>query len=261
MQATAIANLKLQVLATVILATFCGAAFLEAQPRVTVPLHRDDVLDPPNYPYYVGEPFKVNVDYGKLLTRKQRASLQARIFRGTVEELMQHGGVSTFDGCRAYMTTVLKPYDYNGGLDFGLNFDDHWLGRNSGGKLGPGRFVLVFELSGPRSRVLILKDDESVPAYFSKGWSFVVRSRGERLRSRGEVEESYEVDVLQDMRQRTTEATAVLQDTAGGAAGTASGEGAEQNASDRCYRVTGGSTIAERFALLAAVSCEQVLTR
>lgn len=244
MQATALANLRLLVLATVILATFCGATFLEAQPRVTVPLQRDNVLDPPNYPYSVGEPFKMNVDYAKLLTKNQKENLRARIFRGTVENLTQHGGVRTADGCRAYMTTVLNPYDYNGGLAFNVNFNEHWLGRDSTGKVGSGRFVLVFELSGPTGKILMLKD-ESVPAYFSRAWSFVVRPRGD-------VEESYEVDVLKDMRERTTKTTAVLQDFAGPTS---------KEDRDRCYRVTGDSSVAEGFAQVAAVSCEQTSIR
>lgn len=248
MQTSQATSLKLQVIVYGLLGTLCGATFLAAQREVIVPQELQ-VLDPPNYTYYLGEPFKLNVDYSSSYLKKHRGSLQARIFRGSVEDLMRYGGVSTVDGCKSYMTTVLEPDDYNGGISFDFNFDEYWLGRGGTGKLESGRFVLVFELGGPSEPVLMLRN-ESVRAYFSRAWSFVVRPRGV-------VEEESAADVLLEMNKRREEAKAVLKEAGGASAVAAAGEQPEWEDVSRCYKVTGESRVAQEVAMLAAVRCEQ----
>jgi hypothetical protein len=131
-------------------------------------------LDAPNYSFVTGEPFKLNVDYSSLRESSQRRSLTARVFRGTIDELIRFRGVRTPDGCRVYATSVYRPYDYNGGIDFGFNFNESWLQPDTRDRLGAGHFVVVFELTGPSDGWFSLRE-ENVTEYFARGWSFSIQ--------------------------------------------------------------------------------------
>lgn len=148
----------------------------QTDPAVVIP---EDLvfLDAPDYSFVAGEPFKLNVDYSSLRERSQRRSLTARIFRGTIDELIRFRGLRTSDGCRVYATSVYRPYDYNGGIDFGFNFDENWLQPDASGQLRAGHFVLVFELAGPSDGFFALRED-NVAEYFGRGWSFSIQPPG-----------------------------------------------------------------------------------
>ncbi len=158
----------------------CGLLFsmlglpLAAQPRdplVRVPALR--YLDHSGYAYTVGEPFKVNVDYSRLNDVEDFGKLRARIFRGTYDNLTRVGRKSV-GNCASFFSTVLKPNESDGGIDFGLNFDEHWLRPSGTSGLIEEHYILVFELDGPEGRWLDLEKD-SVDRYFQQGFFFTVQ--------------------------------------------------------------------------------------
>jgi len=134
-----------------------------------------EFLDPRNYPFKVGGPFKVNVNYSAVGSAGRLDDLRVRVFRGTIEELISLIGKRTPDGCREYVSSVYEPLEYNGGLDFGLNFNEYWLQPLGFSSLTDGHFVLVLELGGSKERVFRLRES-SVKDYFQQGFPFVIRA-------------------------------------------------------------------------------------
>ena len=157
------------------LLSICFGTPLAAQaeePLVRVPAL--EFIDSSGYVYTVGEPFKINVDYSPLQARGDLDKLRARVFRGTYESLSKDVEKRLVGNCVAYYSTVFKPTEYNGGIDFGINFDEQWLHPVGSATLREENYLLVFELDGPQGRWLEL-DRNSVGRYFRQGFSFTVQ--------------------------------------------------------------------------------------
>jgi hypothetical protein len=131
-------------------------------------------IDYPEYEYVVGEPFKLNIDYS-VLSDVDLKRLRVRLFRGTLASLGNLTGRMK-GNCASYYGALYKPIHYNGGVEFGINFDEHWL-RPKGSLLTEEHYVVVFEVEGPAGPWLDLDRNFVIP-YFKSGVPFVVRPDG-----------------------------------------------------------------------------------
>jgi len=157
----------------IVLIFVCYPVIAQAtEPLVRVPALR--YLDPSGYVYTVGEPFKVNVDHSSLGGEVDLGKLRARLFRGTFDNVTREAKRRLVGNCTSIFSTVLRPNESDGGIDFGLNFDEHWLHPNGASGLLEEHYILVFELDGPEGRWLDLEKD-SIDQYFERGFFFTVQ--------------------------------------------------------------------------------------
>ena len=130
------------------------------------------IIDPPGRKYGIGEELKINLNKATLRQAGGAAAVQARLIRGSPQELHRLAALSSSQ-CIMLPSGTFSVREYNGGVTLNRIIGIEWLGLNVAGYATDQSYTLVFEpANAPNRTIRIVTSD--LDEYLRNAYWFVV---------------------------------------------------------------------------------------